>query len=68
MKQDEIELILVFKKEISLQKAQIILDKMEVKYIEGIDSSKGMIYVFNTGPKFILTFETKFEKRKFENK
>lgn len=66
MEQDNIELILVFKKEIQLQNAQMILDKAGIKYREGMDSSKGRIYFYKTGPKFILTFETKEERSKFE--
>lgn len=33
-----------------------------------MDSSTGKIYFYNTGPKFILTFETDEEKNKFESK
>ena len=68
MKRDNIELIMVFKKEISLRKSKIILNKIGVKYREGMDSSRGKIYFYSTGPKFILTFETEEEKDKFENK
>ena len=68
MEQDKIELILVFKKDFRLQNAQMILDKAGVKYREGMDSSKGKIYFYKTGPKFILTFETEEEKNKFEIK
>ena len=42
------------------------MDTTEVKYREGMDSSKGKIYFYKTGPKFILTFETEQEKNKFE--
>lgn len=66
MEQDKIELILVFKKDIRLQNAQMILDKAGVKYREGMDSGKGKIYFYKTGPKFILTFESEEEKNKFE--
>ena len=68
MEQDKIELILVFKKDFRFQNAQMILDKAGVKYREGMDSSKGKIYFYKTGPKFILTFETEEEKNKFEIK
>ena len=66
MKHDKIELIVVFKKEIKLSKAQKILDTTKIKYREGMDSSRGKIYFYKTGPKFILTFETEQEKNKFE--
>lgn len=59
---DKIELIVVFKKDIDLQNAQAILNKTGVKYREGMDSSRGKLYYYSTGPKFILTFET--EQRK----
>lgn len=68
MKHDKIELILVFKKEIGLRKAQNILKDIGVKYREGMDSSRGKIYFYSTGPKFILTFENDDEKNKFESK
>ncbi|MEO9144649.1 MAG: hypothetical protein ABI237_03760 [Ginsengibacter sp.] len=66
MGNDKIELILVFKKGITLQNAIIILDKIGAKYREGMDSGKGKIYFYNTGPKFILTFETEQGKEEFE--
>lgn len=66
MKQDKMELILVFKKDIGLRNAKIFLKKTMIKYREGMDSSKGKIYFYNTGPKYILTFETESEKNKFE--
>ncbi len=68
MMHDKIELILVFKKEIGLRKAKMILNKTGVPYREGMDSGRGKIYFYNTGPKFILTFETDEEKNKFESK
>ena len=68
MKHDKIELILVFKKEIGLRKAKIILNKTGILYREGMDSGRGKIYFYKTGPKFILTFDTAEEKNKFESK
>lgn len=62
MKEDKIELIAVFKKDIKLETAQSILDNAHVKYREGMDSSRGKLYFYSTGPKFILTFETEQEK------
>lgn len=62
MKKDKIELIVVFKKDIGLQNAQAILNRTGAKYREGMDSSRGKLYYYSTGPKFILTFET--EQRK----
>jgi len=68
MKDDKIEFILVFTKNTGLRKAKTILDKIGVTYREGMDSSRGKIYFYNTGPKFILTFETEEEKSEFESK
>lgn len=68
MEDDKIKLVLVFTKNTGLRKAQTVLDKLGVKYREGMDSSKGKIYFYNTGPKFILTFETDEERNEFENK
>jgi hypothetical protein len=61
----KIELIVVFKKDIGLKAARAILDKSGIKYREGMDSSRGKLYFYKTGPKFILTFETKAEREKF---
>lgn len=68
MKDDKIELILVFKKDISLRKAKTFLNKTSVPYREGMDSSRGKIYFYNTGPKFILTFGAEQERNQFELK
>jgi len=62
MKQDTIELIVVFKAGIDLQNAKVILDRSGIKYRNGMDSSRGKLYFYSTGPKFILTFETEQEK------
>lgn len=59
------ELIVVFKKDIELQKAVEILNRSGVEYREGIDSSRGKQYFYSTGPKFIVTFNTEEEKEKF---
>ena len=71
MKKDKIELIVVFKKDIDLQNAQAILNNTGVKYREGMDSSRGKLYYYSTGPKFILAFETEQRKElinsEFEN-
>ena len=64
-KTEKIELIVVFEKNIELPGALKILDKSGIKYREGMDSSKGKIYFYNTGPKFILTFKTQKGKEDF---
>lgn len=65
MESNKIEIIAVFKKDITLEGAQVILSKSGIKYREGMDSSRGKLYFYKTGPKFILTFETKAEREKF---
>ncbi|TAL61815.1 MAG: hypothetical protein EPN85_03910 [Bacteroidetes bacterium] len=60
-----IELIAVFKKEVSMQNAKAILYKSKVKYREGMDSSRGKIYFYKTGAKFVLTFSTISDKEYF---
>ncbi|MBS1646560.1 MAG: hypothetical protein JST67_04405 [Bacteroidetes bacterium] len=65
---EKIELIVVFKKEVELKEAEAFLTKTKVKFREGMDSSRGRIYFYKTGPKFILTFETAQERKKFEKK
>jgi hypothetical protein len=63
--QDSIELIAVFKKTVEPEKARELLDKAGVVYREGMDSSRGKIYFYSTGPKFIITFQTEEEKERF---
>jgi hypothetical protein len=60
-------LIVVFKKDIELEAAQPILDKACVKYREGMDGSRGKLYFYSTGPKFILTFQTELEKERINS-
>ena len=63
---DKIELIVVFKKDVTLDEADSMLKNSEVgSYRKGMDSSRGKIYFYSTGPKFILTFDTAQEKEKF---
>lgn len=66
MKHDKIELVVVFKKDVELQRAQEILDGAGATYREGMDSARGKIYFYNTGPKFILTFDTDEERDQFD--
>ena len=63
----ENNLIVVFKKEIKEDEAVQILDKSGINYHEGMDSSRGKIYFYNTGPKFILTFESQRKLDKFKS-
>lgn len=65
MKQDKIEQVVVFKKGTEIQDAQLILDKDGIAYRQGMDSSRGKLYFYKTGPKFILTFATEQEKDTF---
>lgn len=65
MKKDRIELIVVFAKDIAISRAKSILESAGAKYREGMDSSRGKIYFYSTGPKFILTFDTMRAQREF---
>lgn len=65
MKDQEIELIIVFKKGKELPAAESILTNAGIRYRQGMDSSRGKIYFYQTGPKFILSFDTQQEKENF---
>ena len=65
MQQDTLELIIVFIKGTGVRNAQRFLDKTGIAYRQGMDSSRGKLYFYNTGPKFILTFANQSEKQKF---
>lgn len=54
MNSDEpiIEMVVVFKKKIPLEAAGKIMDAQGCPYREGMDSSRGKIYFYKTGPKF----------------
>lgn len=63
---EKIELIVVFKKDVTPDEAESILKTTGVpNYREGMDSSRGKIYFYSTGPKFILTFDMIEEREKF---
>lgn len=59
---DKIELIAVFKQPVELEDAQALLRIKAIRYRTGMDSSRGKLYFYSTGPKFILTFLTDIEK------
>jgi hypothetical protein len=48
------ELVVVFKKEISEEKSLEIMNKIGYAFRSGMDSSKGKVYFYSTGPKFIV--------------
>jgi hypothetical protein len=50
-----IEMCVVFKKDVVLAKAELILESLAYPYRQGGDSSRGRLYGDNTGPKFIVT-------------
>lgn len=49
---NNIEYIIVFKKEVPLSDAELIMKKSELAFTAGSDSSKGKVYFYSTGPKF----------------
>ena len=48
------EMVVVFKSEVPVEKANSILFEKEYIYREGMDNSKGKKYYQETGPKFIV--------------
>jgi hypothetical protein len=49
-----IDMIVVFKKNVQVEKANSILFEKGYIFFEGTDSSKGKAYFQNTGPKYIV--------------
>jgi hypothetical protein len=64
---DKIALIIVFKKETNEAFAEDLLTKAGVHFHKGMDSSRGKLYFYKTGPKFIVTFDSEVQKNKFES-
>jgi hypothetical protein len=60
------ELVIVFKKSISEEDSLKIVKSWNIPFREGMDSSKGKIYFYATGEKYILTFADKDQKAAFE--
>lgn len=48
------ELAVVFKKKVSQKRAETILHSLNFPFHEGGDSSRGKIYFYRTGPKFLM--------------
>lgn len=42
-----------------------MLEATRIPYRKGMDSSRGKIYFYSTGPKFILTFADEVQREKF---
>ncbi|MBS1652797.1 MAG: hypothetical protein JSU07_12380 [Bacteroidetes bacterium] len=64
----KIEIIIVFKIDITEEFAENYLTKLGIAFREGMDSSKGKIYFYSTGPKYILTFTSEKDKKEFMSK
>lgn len=47
-----VEMVVVFKKSVPVEVATRIMDAQARAYSEGMDSSRGKIYFYKTGPKF----------------
>ena len=52
-----IDMVVVFKKEIPIEKAREIMETQNRPYKEGMDSSRGKSYFYKTGPKFIAKID-----------
>ncbi len=65
MKSKEHELVVVFKKEIPEEKTLDIMKSFHVNFRSGMDSSRGKIYFYATGEKFIVHFQSEQEKLDF---
>ena len=53
------DLIVVFNKDVSEEDAEAILKEHEgISFKSGMDSSRGKVYFYSTGPKFIVTVES----------
>ena len=48
---DMIDIVIVFKKDITHDQAKMIMDRFNLIYHEGMDSSRGKSYFYKTGPK-----------------
>jgi hypothetical protein len=59
-----IDMVIVFKKEIPIEKAREIMEAQSCPYKEGMDSSRGKSYFYKTGPKFIAKIDRE-EVQKF---
>jgi hypothetical protein len=59
---DMIDIVVVFKKDITNDQAKMIMDRLNLIYHEGMDSSRGKSYFYKTGPKFIAKIEPQQEK------
>ena len=65
------DIIVVFKKDIPIEQADVVMKKLKLSYHEGMDSSKGKLYFYATGPKFIvkvpLSHKDEFMKKIMED-
>ena len=68
MKQKAEELIIVFKKSVSEEKSLEMIQSFGFPFREGMDSSRGKIYFYSTGEKYILTFKDADELMAFRMK
>lgn len=52
-----VDIVIVFNKDITNDQAKKIMDKFNLIYREGMDTSRGKNYFYKTGPKFIAEIE-----------
>lgn len=68
MKKEKEELIIVFKKDVTEKREVEVLSTFNVVFREGMDSSRGKLYFYATGGKYILTFKNIQDKEAFQLK
>lgn len=66
MKTDKHELVIVFKKNVTEEQSEKLMQSFNVKFRKGMDSSKGKIYFYATGGKYIVTFSNEEEQNEFQ--
>lgn len=64
-KHPEHELIIVFKQNVTEEQSNAIVASWNVKFRTGMDSSRGKLYFYATGEKYILTFTSDDELMNF---
>ncbi|PZR37881.1 MAG: hypothetical protein DI538_11100 [Azospira oryzae] len=65
MKEKKEEFIVVFKKNVAEEHSLEVIQSFGIAFRPGMDSSRGKIYFYATGAKYILTFKSSDQKMNF---